>query len=189
MFEKAGGSAPNHLFHVTKVDSVVTLAQACSYADEARVVEVPAEVIASHWLVFKGDPPVKMFHSQCKYSYQFELDAMKASLYTALFAADNETMNANSSDALIFYRRPDVLYPGRETPKGALTLVPMAPLSSLGIKESVLSVSLGEHTVGEEQKEFIVAPPHKPHLYSLSPDHIEHEDSLIGFWWVGTIIS
>ena len=128
--KKAGGSADEKLFYITKLGGDVGLTQICSYTDEQKVVQVPAEVVISNWGLHKGDCPVKMAKNQCRNAFQFELDAMKASLYTALMAADSKAMLKDSAAVVIFYRRPDVVYSSKNISKGALTLIPMAPLKT-----------------------------------------------------------
>ena len=186
VFERVGGSGGSQLFYVTKVGSEVGLTQVCSYSDQKKVVEVPADVMLSNWVIFKGDPPEKMTQSQCRNPYQFELDAMKASLYSAVFGADHKAMEKDSSGAVIFYRRPDVLYSAKKINKGALTLVPMAPLSNITTKDSANAVSLGVHPVAEEMVEFFISAPPKPACLPLNPASVQPGSSMIAFWWVGT---
>ena len=91
-----------------------------------------------------------MAKNQCRNAFQFELDAMKASLYTALMAADSKAMLKDSSAAVIFYRRPDVVYSSKNISKGALTLIPMVPLNNISTIKSPTAISLSLHTVGDQ---------------------------------------
>ena len=109
MYEKAGGSAAEKLFYITKVGGEVGLTQTRSYTDEQKVAQVPAEVAIPDWGVHNGDCPVKMAKNQCRNAFQFELDATKASWYTTLMAAGSKAMLKDSSAAAIFYRRPDAV--------------------------------------------------------------------------------
>ena len=179
VYERARGCSATKLYMVTKLSSDVTLSQVCNYGAEKTVLKLAAEVMLANWMAFKGDPVVLMAKSQCKYTWKYDFEAVKCKLYQALLFPDATAMVHEVSRTISCYKKPDASYSTRKIPKGALTLVPLAPLSNITSKESANSISLGKHLVCDEEVDVFVSPAPKPSFVAEDPATVAPDASQI----------
>ena len=111
----------------------------------------------------------------------FDLEAKKAEIFQALLHAHSE--HEDVPGPLVFWHKPmsQVRTGKMEIKKGHLKLVPLAPLSSIGLNKTALK--LGVHKVAGIPKDFYATWQNIPR----DQDSITEETNIAAFWWVGTV--
>jgi hypothetical protein len=132
------------------------------------------------WALSIMDIPVKLDVTQHTSGQLTVVEMLKVKIWPAVIASEYKNQIARS---LQFWRKPDVIRTTRDIKKGELCLSPIVPLSNITTKGHANYMSLGKHTVlDDNEMEFFLVPLAKP-----QPDEsgaYDPDNTWQAFWWI-----
>ena len=178
IYPKGRAASPDNVYTIFTIGATISLHQVSSYNHEPKKLEISLQELLTKWSSTKAEMPKEMLSGQNRPMSLF-VDSQKCALYKAIVDLDAK----QKDHALSFWRHPDQVRTTKKIKQGQLTLVPVAPLLNLSIKNTPTGsgVSLGTHSISqddEEEIEFFVLPPPKP-----TQEDFE-EGFVAAFWWV-----